>query len=129
MTHAPPSLIVSKDTLRALRVPPRQALTRKWPVLHAGTTPAFDRARWTFHVFGLVEKPWECSYDEFLALPHVQVKAAGGVRDLDALLKVRTLGVTRCGATRTADMLEETRRRLGLEPIRAAGGQTQTAGY
>jgi deoxyribose-phosphate aldolase len=63
------------------------------------------------------------------AAPHVQVKAAGGVRDLDALLKVRALGVTRCGATRTADMLEETRRRLGLEPIRAAGGQTQTAGY
>jgi DMSO/TMAO reductase YedYZ molybdopterin-dependent catalytic subunit len=75
MTHALPSLIVSKDTLRAQRVPPRQALTRKWPVLHAGTTPAFDRARWTFHLFGLVDKPWECSYDEFLALPHVQVKA------------------------------------------------------
>jgi deoxyribose-phosphate aldolase len=63
------------------------------------------------------------------AAPHVQVKAAGGVRDLDALLKVRALGVTRCGATRTADMLEEARRRLGLEPIRTVGGQTQTAGY
>ena len=44
--------------------------------------------------------------------PQVQVKAAGGVRDLDALLRVRALGVTRCGATRTASMLDECRRRL-----------------
>lgn len=44
--------------------------------------------------------------------PHVQVKAAGGVRDLDKLLEVRALGVTRCGATRTAEILDECRRRL-----------------
>jgi deoxyribose-phosphate aldolase len=44
--------------------------------------------------------------------PHVQVKAAGGVRDLDTLLAVRALGVTRCGATRTREMLDECRRRL-----------------
>jgi len=49
--------------------------------------------------------------------PHVQVKAAGGVRDLDALLRVRALGVTRCGATRTASMLDDCRARLGLAPI------------
>ena len=49
--------------------------------------------------------------------PYVQVKAAGGVRDLDALLRVRALGVTRCGATRTAAMLDEARRRLGLPAI------------
>jgi deoxyribose-phosphate aldolase len=49
--------------------------------------------------------------------PHVQIKAAGGVRDLHALLEVRAAGVTRVGATRTAAMLDEARRRLGLEPI------------
>jgi deoxyribose-phosphate aldolase len=49
--------------------------------------------------------------------PSVQVKAAGGIRDLDALLRVRALGVTRCGATRTASMLDEARRRLGLPVI------------
>ncbi len=38
--------------------------------------------------------------------PHVKVKAAGGVRTLDALLEVRAIGVARCGATRTAEMLE-----------------------
>lgn len=46
--------------------------------------------------------------------PQVQVKAAGGVRDLDRLLEVRALGVTRVGASRTVDILEECKRRLGL---------------
>lgn len=45
---------------------------------------------------------------------HVQVKAAGGVRDMDALLAVRALGVTRVGASRTKDMLDECKRRLGM---------------
>jgi deoxyribose-phosphate aldolase len=45
----------------------------------------------------------------------VQVKAAGGVRDLDALLAVRALGVTRCGATRTVEMLEEAKKRLAAQ--------------
>ena len=44
---------------------------------------------------------------------HVQVKAAGGVRDFDKLLEVRALGVTRVGASRTADILNECKRRLG----------------
>jgi deoxyribose-phosphate aldolase len=46
-----------------------------------------------------------------------QVKAAGGIRDLDAMLAVRAIGVSRVGATRTATMLEEGRKRLGLQPI------------
>jgi deoxyribose-phosphate aldolase len=45
----------------------------------------------------------------------VQVKAAGGVRDLDGLIKVRDLGATRCGATATAAMLDEYRRREAAE--------------
>lgn len=44
--------------------------------------------------------------------PHVEVKAAGGVRDLDTLLAVRAVGVTRVGASRTAQMLDECKRRL-----------------
>jgi len=43
----------------------------------------------------------------------VQIKAAGGVRTLDDLLKVKALGVTRVGATATATMLEEAKRRFG----------------
>jgi deoxyribose-phosphate aldolase len=42
---------------------------------------------------------------------HVGVKAAGGVRTLDGLLAVMTLGVTRIGATQTAAILDEFRSR------------------
>ncbi|MEZ5044000.1 MAG: deoxyribose-phosphate aldolase [Saprospiraceae bacterium] len=43
----------------------------------------------------------------------VQVKAAGGVRTLDDLLRVRSWGVTRVGATATAAMLSEAAVRFG----------------
>ncbi len=49
---------------------------------------------------------------------HVQVKAAGGIRTFERLLQVRELGCTRAGASQTADILDEARRQLGLEPIR-----------
>jgi deoxyribose-phosphate aldolase len=66
----------------------------------------------------------------------VQVKAAGGVRDLDGLILVRDLGGTRCGATATAAMLDEYRRREAAEkagrPISGAppqGSSLGTGGY
>ena len=43
--------------------------------------------------------------------PHIGVKAAGGVRTLDALLAVMELGVTRVGATATATILDDFRAR------------------
>jgi deoxyribose-phosphate aldolase len=43
--------------------------------------------------------------------PHIQVKAAGGVRTLDALLAVMALGVTRVGATATAVIIDDFRAR------------------
>jgi deoxyribose-phosphate aldolase len=58
----------------------------------------------------------------------VQVKAAGGIRDLDTLLTVRAIGVSRVGATRTAAMLEECRKRLGLDPIAPSAAPAQV-GY
>ena len=45
----------------------------------------------------------------------IQVKAAGGVRDLDALIQVRDLGATRCGATATAAMLDDYRQRTASD--------------
>ena len=59
----------------------------------------------------------------------VQVKAAGGIRDLDSLLAVRAIGVTRVGATRTQEMLDDCRNRLGLEPIAAVVATAVPAGY
>ncbi len=57
---------------------------------------------------------------------NVQVKAAGGVRDLDGLIKVRDLGGSRCGATATAAMLDEYRRREAAE--RAGQGTEARSG-
>lgn len=63
----------------------------------------------------------------------VQVKAAGGVRDLDGLIKVRDLGATRCGATATATMLEDYLRRteqaLAGEHGTKAAGKLGQGGY
>ena len=46
---------------------------------------------------------------------YVQVKAAGGVRDMDRLLHVRAMGVTRVGASRTQSMLDECKARLAAQ--------------
>ena len=52
--------------------------------------------------------------------PHIQVKAAGGVRTLDALLEVMALGVTRIGATADRD---DHRRLPGAQGRRAVAGR------
>ena len=62
--------------------------------------------------------------------PHVGVKAAGGVRTLDALLEVMALGVTRVGATATRD---DARRLPGAQggdgAVSAAAGSAAEGGY
>jgi deoxyribose-phosphate aldolase len=61
--------------------------------------------------------------------PHVQVKAAGGVRTLDDLLAVMNLGVTRIGATQTKVILDDFRsRRAGSAPV-AASAATDAGAY
>ena len=73
--------------------------------------------------YGFVKQPdGSCNYkgatDHHLRLmrehcaPSVQIKAAGGVRTLDDLLRVRALGVTRVGATATQAILDEAARRF-----------------
>ena len=60
--------------------------------------------------------------------PKVQVKAAGGVRDLDGLIRVRDLGATRCGASATAAIMDEyVRRESGGAP--ASPASAAVAGY
>ena len=44
--------------------------------------------------------------------PDVLVKAAGGIRTLDGLLEVMSIGVRRIGATRTESMLEDYKARV-----------------
>ena len=62
--------------------------------------------------------------------PSVQVKAAGGVRDLDKVLEIRDLGVTRVGASKTKEILDDCRQRLGLPPLNVPSSpSTLKGGY
>ncbi|MFH1169452.1 MAG: sulfite oxidase-like oxidoreductase [Chloroflexota bacterium] len=67
--------IVSPDTERKDRIPPGQRKTEKWPVLHYGSVPKTDLARWTFTISGLVEAERQLSFAEFMALSQVKVFA------------------------------------------------------
>ncbi len=57
----------------------------------------------------------------------VQVKAAGGVRTLERLLKVRKLGCSRVGATRTVSICNTARKALDMDEI--IGFSDTPAGY
>ncbi len=61
---------------------------------------------------------------------NIQVKAAGGVRTLDDLLKVRELGITRIGATATSAILDEAQQRFSDGSASGSGKKYgDTAGY
>jgi len=57
------------------RLPPGQSLTLKWPVLHYGSVPRFDPAKWDFRAWGLVEQPVRLTWEEFNKLPRVESKS------------------------------------------------------
>jgi deoxyribose-phosphate aldolase len=63
--------------------------------------------------------------------PQIGVKAAGGVRTLDALIDVMNLGVTRIGATATKTIIDDFRaRKRGDVPVgSAAGTPAADSGY
>lgn len=56
------------------RMPPGQALTQKFPVLHYGSVPPFDSQTWSFKIWGEVEKPATFSWAEFDAIPKTTLK-------------------------------------------------------
>src|SRR3954465_12281665 len=58
-----------QEMKQAGRLPPGQALTLKWPVLHYGSVPKFDPATWDFKIFGLVGEPVRLTWAEFGKLP------------------------------------------------------------
>ena len=57
------------EARRQGRLPPGQALTNKFPVLHYGAVPPFNPLTWDFRVWGEVETPLRLSWDEFNQLP------------------------------------------------------------
>jgi DMSO/TMAO reductase YedYZ molybdopterin-dependent catalytic subunit len=55
------------------RLPPGQALTQKFPVLHYGPVPAFNPETWSFRFWGELEKEKSFSLQEFNALPRRKI--------------------------------------------------------
>ncbi len=66
---------LERQRQREGRLPPGQALTLKWPVLHYGSVPGFDPRTWDFRIAGLVEKPVRVTWEEFNRLPQRGVVA------------------------------------------------------
>ena len=57
------------------RLPPGQKVVDDWPVLTYGSTPKIDLDKWTFRLFGAVEREVEFTWQEFMALPRLKVIA------------------------------------------------------
>lgn len=54
------------------RLPPRQVLTRKWPVLTFGDTPRIDLKEWRFRLFGILPAEKVLSWEELNSLPRTE---------------------------------------------------------
>lgn len=59
-----------EEVKMAGRLPPGQALTQKFPVLHYGAVPTYNNLNnWNFRVFGLVEEERLWNWEQFNQLP------------------------------------------------------------
>ena len=69
--------VISEDTRRMDRIPPRQVQTFKWPVLHAGEVPPFDPNTWDVTIFPkpLVSELKTFTWKQFTSLPQGKVFA------------------------------------------------------
>ena len=61
--------------------------------------------------------------------PQMQVKASGGIRDLDGLILVRDLGCTRLGTSATKAILDEYKRRAANGEISTSSAHIGAGGY
>lgn len=59
--------------------------------------------------------------------PQVEVKAAGGIRTLDELIRMKEAGATRIGATATVAIIEEAKKRNGMEASQVT--HNEASGY
>ncbi len=66
-------LQIEEQMRREGRLPPGQALTRKFPVLHYGPIPPFNPAAWDFRIWGEVEEERRWTWDEFNQLPRTKI--------------------------------------------------------
>ena len=64
-----------QDPEVAARIPPGQYRTLKFPVLHYGSVPRTDLAKWDFKVYGEVDSPFTLTWEAFKQLPRKTVGA------------------------------------------------------
>ncbi|HEX7473872.1 MAG TPA: molybdopterin-dependent oxidoreductase [Candidatus Limnocylindrales bacterium] len=62
-----------QDTAVAERIPPGQYRTTKFPVLHYGSVPRTDLAKWDFKVWGEVDSPFTLTWPQVKELPRKTV--------------------------------------------------------
>jgi DMSO/TMAO reductase YedYZ molybdopterin-dependent catalytic subunit len=67
--------IVSTTVTRNDRLPPRQVITKKFPIYDIAPRPVFNKETWRFKIFGEVEKDVTISWNDFLSLQKVEVLA------------------------------------------------------
>jgi DMSO/TMAO reductase YedYZ molybdopterin-dependent catalytic subunit len=56
------------------RVPPGQAVTLKFPILHYGPVPSFDPSTWDFRIWGEVEQEKRWDWESFQELPRTKIR-------------------------------------------------------
>ncbi len=62
-----------QDPEIATRIPPGQYRTTKFPVLHYGSVPRTDLAKWDFKVWGEAGSPLTLTWEQFKTLPRKTV--------------------------------------------------------
>ncbi len=77
------------DEATKARVPPGQYVTEKFPVLHYGSVPRVDLARWDFRVWGDVDSPFTLTWEQLRALPRKTVET-----DIHCVTRWSKLGTT-----------------------------------
>lgn len=61
------------DPAMALRLPPGQVLTERFPILHEGEVPVYNMSEWTLRVFGEVDREVTLTYEQVMDLPQTTV--------------------------------------------------------
>jgi DMSO/TMAO reductase YedYZ molybdopterin-dependent catalytic subunit len=56
------------------RLPPGQHKVQDWPVLDLGVVPNLSTKEWTFSVGGMIERPFQWAWDDFLSQPQLTVR-------------------------------------------------------
>jgi DMSO/TMAO reductase YedYZ molybdopterin-dependent catalytic subunit len=61
------------DPALSKRLPPGQALTERFPILHEGEVPFYDIEKWDLKVFGQVDEEVVVSYEQIMNMPQTTV--------------------------------------------------------